>query len=447
MKKLLLKLLPENLKNKLRKIRSRYNFENKIFYVNTKDELNKICEKYLINLLLHAYHNVPYYSQIFDEIGLIRKNKVDLSRFSEIPILTKNTIRKHHSELISKDCNARRWFYNSSGGSTGEPIRLIQDDIYKKWESITQRFYYGNMLGIHRKKVKKIILWGSEKDIFESGGSSLIKFENGQIFLNSFVMNQENLSCYVRIINSYKPEFFRGYAGSLYELCKYVKDNKLTLHSPNILISSAEMLREFMRETIEEVFRTKVYDFYGSREVNTIAAECKNGSIHAFMFNNYTEILDNFNKKVKNGEEGKIVITNLHNYSMPLIRYEIGDTAVLECEPCDCGSFLPTIKKITGRITEHFIKKDGTIVHGEYFTHLFYLKDWVKAFKVIQEEYENIKILIVLNGFVKEFEKENIENKIRIVMGHGCKIFWEFVDEIPKTPSGKYLYTKSLIRK
>lgn len=446
MKKLLLKLLPENLKNKLRKIRSRYNFENKIFYINTKDELNKICEKYLINLLLHAYHNVPYYSQIFDKIGLIRKNKVDLSRFSEIPILTKNTIRKHHSKLISKDCNARRWFYNSSGGSTGEPIRLIQDDIYKKWEAITQKYYYENMLDIHREKVKKIILWGSEKDIFKSGDRSLIKFENGRIFLNSFVMDKENLSCYVKIINAYKPDFFRGYAGSLYELCKYVKDNKLTLYSPKILVSSAEMLRKFMRKIIEEVFRTKVYDFYGSREVNTIAAECKNGSIHAFMFNNYTEILDNFNKKVKNGEEGKIVITNLHNYSMPLIRYEIGDTAVLESEPCDCGSFLPTIKKITGRITEHFIKKDGTIVHGEYFTHLFYLKDWVKAFEILQEDYEKIKILVVLNGLIKEFEKEDIENKMKIVMGHGCEIIWEFIDKIPKTPSGKYIYTKSLIR-
>lgn len=446
MKKLLLKLLPENLKNKFRKIRSRYNFENKIFYINTKDELTKICEKYLINLLLHAYHNIPYYLQLFDEIGLIRKNKVDLSRFSEIPILTKNTIRKNHSELISKDCNALRWFYNSSGGSTGEPIRLIQDDIYKKWEAITQKFYYENMLDIHREKVKKIILWGSEKDIFESKDSGLIKFENGRIFLNSFIMNKENLSCYVRIINSYKADFVRGYAGSLYELCKYVKDNKLTLYSPKILVSSAEMLRKSMRKTIEEVFRTKVYDFYGSREVNTIAAECKNGSIHTFMFNNYTEILDNFNKKVKNGEEGKIVITNLHNYSMPLIRYEIGDKAILGSESCDCGSFLPTIKKITGRITENFIKKDGTIVHGEYFTHLFYLKDWVKAFEVLQEDYGNIKISVVLKGFIKESEKKNIENKIRIVMGHDCEIIWEFVDEIPKIPSGKYVYTRSLIR-
>ena len=78
-----------------------------------------------------------------------------------------------------------------------------------------------------------------------------------------------------------------------------------------------------MRQKIENIFGTKLYDFYGSREAACIAAECKYGLMHVFSFNNYVEILDNNDQPVEEGEEGKVIITNLHNYSMPLIRYEI----------------------------------------------------------------------------------------------------------------------------
>ena len=203
-----------------------------------------------------------------------------------------------------------------------------------------------------------------------------------------------------------------------------------------------------MREKIETVFGTKLYDYYGSREVNGMAGECKYGFMHVFMFmKNYLEILDSSNQPVGEGEEGKVIVTNLHNYSMPLIRYEIGDMAVLGPEKCKCGNTLPTLKRITGRITDHFVKEDGTIVHGEYFTHLFYLKDWVRAFQVVQEDYSIIKILIVPEGKMNEPEKKDTVDKIKLVMGQDCKVIWEFVHEIPKTPQGKYLYTKSLVRR
>jgi len=146
-------------------------------------------------------------------------------------------------------------------------------------------------------------------------------------------------------------------------------------------------------------------------------------------------------------EEGKIIITNLHNYSMPLIRYEIGDTAIGDPKQCQCKNILPTLKKITGRITDHFVLKDETLIYGEYFTHLFYLKEWVKTFQVIQEDYEKIKILMVLEKKINTNDKKDIENKIRLVMGQNCQINWEFVKDIPKTPQGKHLYTKSLIFK
>jgi len=416
--------------------------------INNKGKLLEFQEKYLTKLLLHAYENVPYYHRIFKEVGVINNGVVNLSKFNQIPILRKEIIREHRQELISKDYKTRKWYYNSSGGSTGEPVRFIQDDVYAKWGNAVAFYWYKDILGVDEPGVKKVILWGSERDLFQGRIGWKTKIANwltNTVFLNSFRMTEENMENYIKTINSYKPDLIRGYAGSLYELCQYAERENKAIHTPKIIVSSAETLNNEIRRKIENVFGTKVYDYYGSRESNNLAGECEEGLMHALAFHNYIEVLYINNNPVKEGEEGRVIVTNLHNYSMPFIRYEIGDMAVLGPEKCKCGNVLPTLKRITGRITDHFIKKDGTIIHGEYFTHLFYLKDWVKAFQVIQEDYKRIKILVVLQNKMNESEKRDIEDKIKLVMGQDCKIIWEFVEEIPKTKSGKYLYTKSLV--
>ena len=205
-----------------------------------------------------------------------------------------------------------------------------------------------------------------------------------------------------------------------------------------------------MRQKIERVFGTKLYNFYGSREVGALAGECKYGSMHIFSFFNLIEILDENDRPVKENEEGRVIVTNLHNYSMPLIRYEIGDMAVLGPKSCKCGNPLPTLKKITGRTIEHFIKENGSFIPTEFLIYLFtvyYNKGTIEKFQIIQEDYKKIKILIIPIGNIIESEKRDIEDKIKIVMGEDMNITWEFVDDIPKTKSGKYVYTKSLVWK
>lgn len=425
---------------------------NQIKEINSKESLSRIQEKHLKNLLLHAYENVPYYNTVFKRIGVVKDNdEVDLSEFDKIPILTKKMIRKHQKELISKDYSSRKWFYNSSGGSTGEPVKFIQDDLYSKWENATNKYFYKNIIGIDEISAKKIIIWGSEKDLFEGSIGSKAKIVNwltNTIFLNSFRMSEKDMRRFVKIINSHKPDLIRGYTDSLYELCKFIEKRKMRVHTPKIVVSAAETLRDEMRTKIESVFGTKLYDFYGSRESNGIAGECKYGLMHIFTFWNYVEVLDSHNQPVKEGGEGKVIVTNLHNYSMPLIRYEIGDIAVVGPKNCRCGNPLPTLSKITGRITDHFVTEDGTIVPAEFFIHLIGVvcdKGFIRKFQVIQEDYKKIKILVVPERVITESERKDIEDKIKLVMGQNCKIIWEFVKEIPKTKSGKYLYTKSLV--
>lgn len=230
--------------------------------------------------------------------------------------------------------------------------------------------------------------------------------------------------------------------------CVGMQRENLVIHSPKIIISAAETLRDEMREKIEQVFGARVYNHYGSRETNNLAGECKESLMHVFTFHNYVEILDANNQPVNEGEEGRVIVTNLHNYSMPFIRYEIGDLAVLGTKKCKCGNILPTLKKVSGRITDHFLLENGTTVPAEFFIHMIGVvcnKGSIKKFQVIQEDYKQIKILFVPEGKINELEKNDIEDKLRLIMGEDCRIIWGLVEDIPKTKSGKYQYTKCLV--
>jgi len=425
-------------------------YYDEIELITNKEKLLFFRQKYLDGLVQHAYFNVPYYHDLFDKIGIVKNNLVDLSQFERIPVLTKEIIKKEQDRLVSKDHTCRRWYHNSTGGSTGEPTKFMQDEDYKKWRNATNKYFYQDMLKINEADVKKVVLWGSEKDLFEGSigfKAKVINWAKNTLFLNSFKMSKENIDHYIKIINSFRPDLIRGYAGSLYHLCGEIERIGATIYSPKVITAEAETLTDEMREKIEKVFKRKMYNSYGSRECGYIAGECSLGSMHTFAFANYVEIIKN-DRKAKEGEEGKVVITSLHNYSMPFIRYEIGDMAVQGADACECGNPLPVLKKITGRIMEHFLKKDGTVVPSEFFIHLVGVvckAEFIEKFQVIQENFDRIKILVVLRDKIDVSRKDEIEDKIKFVMGKDCKIVWEFVKEIPKTKSGKYLYTKSMV--
>jgi phenylacetate-CoA ligase len=402
-------------------------------------------------LLAHASVHVPYYRRLCNDRGVVERGKIDHHSLSQFPMLTRDDITKNFDDLKSDDIATRKRHSDSSGGSTGVPVRFIHDDSYMRWSKATNYYYYKDILGINEPGCKKVLLWGSDRDIFQGTIGLKAKVENwltNTVLLNSFRMTEPDMERYINVINRYKPDLIRGYASSLYELCRFAEKRHMALHRPKKLICAAESLRGYMREEIESVFATKAYDFYGSREIANIAGECDAGRLHLFDFWNCVELLDDTKTRhVSPGQEGAVVITNLFNYAMPLIRYEIGDMAVLGPEKCPCGNVLPTLKKVTGRSTDGFVFEDGTVVAGQTFTHLFGVycnKGQLKQFQVIQEDYRKISINVVLEGSFDDADRKHIESNIRTVIGD-CEITWHILDDIPSTESGKYEFVKSLV--
>lgn len=427
--------------------------EYDMFYARTlrnidQTESEQLTRAYLVKLIRHAHSNNDYYRRIIDEAD-VDPNDFGPEDLAKLPILTKDDIRKNFSSMLSKDYLQRRPYENFSGGSTGEPVRLMQDYQYKTRSRASFQYYYRHFVGIDEMAAKKIVLWGSERDIFREKEKSGVKLYNRlsrTTVLNSFRMTKDNMGQYVDQINRVRPELIRAYAGSIYELSRYVNESRLKVHMPKAIVSAAETLRPFMREEIQKAFPTPIFNYYGSREVGGMAGECEHHKMHVLPLENYIEVLDAKGNPVAPGEEGRVVVTNLHNYSMPLIRFEIGDTATVGGKGCNCGHFFPYLENVTGRVTDHFRLTNGTMVHGEYFTHLFYFRDWVYSFQVIQEDYATVRVKVIKRSEPPAKDLVDIEKKIRLVMGDKCSITWDFVDKIETTRTGKHLYTKTLVK-
>jgi len=411
------------------------------YYREINEKGGGLAREHLKALLEYAGRHVPYYANLLPESG------GSSDAFAKIPILTKQLINKHFEDLKSDQLAGRKWYLNASGGSTGRPQSFVQDKVFQQWSLAAQTYYYRQFLRMDYPQVPKIVLWGSERDFFNWSEGLKPKLSNWltqTTFLNSFKITPEKMREYIRVMNKKKPVFVKGYASSLYEFAVAAQKSNIPLNPPRIVYSSAETLTPFMRNVIEEVFQCKVYDFYGSREVGAIAGECRLGKMHIFAFNNLVEVVDANGNPVEPGKEGRLIITTLHNYSMPLIRYEIGDTAVAG-SACDCGNELPTLERVTGRVSDHFLTPTGDIVHGEYFTHLFYFRDWVEEFQVLQIEVNRIEVYYVSAKDADSDDVTDINAKIRLVMGETCAVEWIKVDEVPRTPQGKMLYTRSLV--
>ena len=231
---------------------------------------------------------------------------------------------------------------------------------------------------------------------------------------------------------------------SALELANFLLREKKLFHPPRIVISSIGPLTDEVKKKIESGMKCKVYNQYGSREVGAIACQCREQKgLHTFPWWNYVEILDEKNRLVEDEQEGNIIVTTLHNYSMPLIRYEIGDVAIGGGYECSCGRNTFLLKKVLGRTLGYFRKADGSLAHSHLIVQALFLRDWIKKFQIIQDKIDHILIKVQLNENRKPCNEdiEDITRKTKILMGQSCQVDFKFVDNISKTASGKFLYT------
>lgn len=389
----------------------------------------------LKKLLLHAHKEVPYYTRILGEAGVIRGGSVLLEYFNRIPILTKAIVRREGRNLYSRDHRKRGSYTNATGGSTGEPMRLIQDKEYFEWDMAT-RFFYKRLVGQDVGE-RELRLLCSDQDLLEgtSGKKERIskRLKNwlyNRRDISSFRVSDERIREIVDVWSSFNPVRAEVYVWTLFEIAQYLKKRDLRISSPGRIVSVAGTLDEEMKKVIEDIFPGPIHDLYGSRESGLIAFGTKR--LEVCFWRNKLEVC-----KVDGLEahSGKIILTGLNNYAMPLIRYDTGDIGTMHERP-----FM--VESVNGRVINYFKKRNGEKILGAVFARLFYSKnDWCKKFQIIQKNYDLIEIEIV--GHKNENDCLLMEKAIKNVMGQSCVVVFKSVADIPSSGSGKHFFAVS----
>ncbi len=392
--------------------------------------------------LEHAVTTVPHYRGVATVAEISADPFTALARF---PLLDRDTVRAHWERMLSTDGDHSKWVENTSGGSTGEPVPLLQDPEHMALAVAAREVYStwaGGGLGD-----PELYIWGSEKDL-EAGVESLRnRFGNKLLrrsLLNAFLLTDEAIEAILERLRSGPPHLVLAYAQAAYEVARFASRRGIEVPPQRGMIATAGTLYGFMREQLEETFGCTVLNRYGSRETGDMAGECEHRTgLHVLPWTCHIEVLGADGRPVGPGEEGDVAVTGFTNRAMPLIRYLIGDRARLperEVE-CPCGRRTQMLAEVTGRSVDMFLGPDGQMVDGGYFTSLMFFRPWLRQFQVVQRAPDDVLFRVATEAEVPAGDRDEIIAKTKRVLGESCAVSFEQMVAIEPSVSGKLRYT------
>jgi phenylacetate-CoA ligase len=408
----------------------------------------KYCQaKRVHELLVYAARHCEFYRTRFAGVGLTEERDLTVENLELVPVLTKEDVQQHFKSLLARDVSRITWRQNSSGGSTGKTVVLMQDAAYREEGDATtfvsdrmQGWDYGNRVAL---------LWGgpNETRAWRNTKVRILSYLSNCRLYDSFDMRAASMDSYHRDLQQYRPDNIVAYAGSAYLFARFLLEQKLKPEYPRAsIITSAETLTDEMRTTIERCFTALVYNRYGSREVGCVGSECSPRSGLHLHINKVAEVLDLQSGRPVLDTPGRIIVTLLSNRALPLIRYDLGDIGILAQKTCSCGVNTPVLERVLGRSSDFIVAPSGRLIHGEYFTHVFYGRRAIKQFQFVQESRTRYTMRIVTNGEPVAPQLEDIREEIMAVLGRSVDLRFEFPDHIPPLPSGKFRFTISNVK-
>jgi phenylacetate-CoA ligase len=408
----------------------------------SRQELRELQLRKIQRVVEHAYTNVPFYRQRFEEMGIDPSIIKTLDDFCRVPILTQQDIRTHREALVARNLPRRFIHPDATGGSTGEPLNFYVSNEFKHWNwaaAVRAESWHG-----HKPGYKEAWIWGADRDMPQWNWSRRLKARlKRQRWFNSFNMDEEKIEAFARMLARFQPELIVGYTSSLYLFATFLQKRNITSIRPRAVETSAEKLYDFQRRAIEQAFDCPVVDHYASRELGAIAAQCLAGGMHVFDDVRYLEVLTH-GQAAKAGQVGEVVITDLTNYAMPFLRYKNGDLAIRVEQPCSCGRGLSLLQEVVGRTTDIFSTPSGKMISGLYFVHRMRGAPGIRRFQVHQTSKDSIKILVEESEErLDEAWLENRRQEFNVHVGWDTHIDFQVVDRIPATPAGKHLFTLS----
>ncbi|MDO5980415.1 CoF synthetase [Flavivirga spongiicola] len=396
--------------------------EIKYIYENYhSDKSNTLRKQNLDDLLSHAISTTPFYKSY--------KNYKSLQDF---PVIDKSLIKDNFEKFKSESYLLEKSFKVASSGSTGTPFVLYQD-IEKRRRNIADTIFFAKLSGYNLgQKLVFMRVWTDQNRKGRlSSWAQNIKMQNVSN------LKDDKISEFINwLVNDKSKKGILSYASTLEAICKYLDKTKSKPLNCNLssIISNSEGLNEYTKESIEKYFKIPVVSRYSNAE-NGIFAQQNLIERYAFDVNwgsYFFEILKfDEDVAVKAGDVGRIVITDLFNYCMPIIRYDTGDIGSIDIN----HKGIPVFKQVEGRRQDIVYNTNGDLISSFVIGGIMKKYNSLKQFQFIQETKKDY--LFKLNT-EKKFSYENrLIEEFKEVMGSDSSIKIEYIDEIPPLASGK----------
>lgn len=405
------------------------------------DELRADQERRLRLVAAVAAERSPFYGRRFAEAG-VDPETIRLEDLWALPILEKDEIREH-TALLATGIPGRP---NQTGGSTGHPLFFIQNKEYLAYTVAELHRDYTLCGYEHGDPIA--FLWGSDFDARSHNGAlgRLKDWIQNLDFLNTFQFDEAALDRFGRRLLGNPPKLLVGYVSALATFARYLQAAGRTIPIGAVQ-TAAEALTAADRELFEVAFQAPVYNRYGCREVGNIAHECPaHDGLHELTDNNILEVVGEDGRPVRPGHPGHVLVTNLHNIAMPFIRYRIGNVAVTgSASPCACGRASPRLQAVYGRTADMITTPSGRLIHGEFFSHLFYKLPGVRQFRVEQPSLAEIVITVSPTEALTAKTEAFLRG---VISSHGdpsLKVYFRPVERIDPNASGKFRFTVSSV--
>ena len=402
-----------------------------------KEQIEEYQVKKLRELLTFASKHVPYYRRVFQERGLQLNDFQTVSDIRKLPLLTKE-ILCNEKESMFADVELEGIKNNTTSGSSGTPVVFRKQKLCRDIESALMRRYKENG-GIDDNDFG-IVIWGthslSKKDVLKGFFKGWLK---NQIVFNSYDLSDANLERLIDCLKCKNIIYLRGYTSAVFYVASVINQRGLHFNIPFVSVT-AEQLYDFQRMEITRAFGNNLYDQYGCGECGSLAFECHahEGLHHAFE-HSILEILD---ENDNDSMHGKVVLTNLDNYAMPLIRYENGDVVTLADHECSCGRHSVLIDHIDGRTYDVFEGENGKRVHAGFLDDMLLGLDLLNTYgitqiRIVQKKPKEFTCQYVSKYEIKEIDKTKLEKEYKKALGDSIRLLFERYELLKSAERGK----------
>jgi phenylacetate-CoA ligase len=401
----------------------------------TPDQFRDYQEQRLRRILDHAYATVPYYRDLFQRLHLRTSDLRSVADLQKLPILSKAELREHFASLRSSCADSFGAHLVRTSGTSGEPVSFLLDTPANVLEFVYYWRHWswaGYSLGIRFAEFASDHFLRNPARI---QAPYVFQSVTNRLLLNSISLSERMVGEYVRALRRYRPIFLKGLASVLHVFAHFVRSLKCDDLHFQAIFSTGEMLLPRQRQDIEYVFKCKVYDSYGHMERTVAASECPKGGFHINPEYGIFELVPLTETKQTGFDQecdptiksGRVVGTGLHNFSMPLIRYDTGDVAEIRTQagPCQCGRQMPLVRRVNGRRQDAIFTPDGRVI-----TTLFIVFDKVPGVlsgQIIQYELDRLLIRIAKTGAYSTQSEADLLDYVRQFVGPTMSISLMYV--------------------